>query len=326
MHHASASHIHSSTRNLAMDSLYAQGTNTNSAEYELANVTCVTMTPNGKYAIIGQSTGTPQIWDTISGQLIRSMVGSSLNCSNLTLACNGTLLVGLTNDGCDTHAQSLQVWEVQTGKPILMSHQIKCCVFALSADTNSIFMAGNQRFGRGISVGILDLVSNELTKEIKSDPTISFGDNPESIVMTPDEHHAVIGCRSLSGTNFIVFDVTKSSEIAQTRSIALDAEPKCIVALSNNEMVTGTRGGHLIQWSIHTCSPTYTFEDPADMQAHRNCINEITLSSDYEHLVSASSDCTAKVWCTRTKTLQSILAGHHAEVRIPVSLLDSFLK
>lgn len=314
-HMNSAAHHSSSCRNLAMDSMLYQQ-NSGSAEYELANVTCVTMTPNGKYAIIGQSNGTPQIWDTISGQLIRSMSGTCSNCSNLTLACNGTLLVGLASDGSDSGAQSLQVWEVQTGKPILMSHQIKCCVFALSADTNSIFMAGNQRFGRGISVGILDLVSNELTKEIKSDPTISFGDNPESIVVTPDERHAVVACRSLSGTNFIVFDITKSTEIAQTRSIALDAEPKVLLALSNSEMVTGTRGGHLIQWNIHSCAPTFTFEDPADLQAHRGPINSIQISSDYEFIVSASSDCTAKIWGSRNKMLVSILAGHRSEASL----------
>ena len=244
------------------------------------------------------------------------MSGTCSNCSNLTLACNGTLLVGLASDGSDNNSLSLQVWEVQTGKPILMSHQIKCCVFALSADTNSIFMAGNQRFGRGISVGILDLVSNELTKEIKSDPTISFGDNPESIVVTPDERHAVVGCRSLSGTNFIVFDITKSTEIAQTRSIALDAEPKCNLSLNNTEVVTGTRGGHLIQWNIHSCAPTFTYEDPADLQAHRSSINQISISSDHEFIVSAGNDCMAKIWSTRTKMLVSILAGHRAEVGI----------
>ena len=312
----SMSHMtqHASHRNLAMDSLfYAQN---NSSDYELTNVTCVTMTPNGKYALIGQSNGTPQIWDTISGQLIRSMSGVCFNCSNLTLACNGTLLVGLANDGCvENHTQSLQVWEVKTGKPVLMSHQIKCCVFTLSADTNSIFMAGNQRFGRGISVGILDLVSNELTKEIKSDPTISFGDNPESIVITPDERNAVVACRSSqSGTNFIVFDITKSTEIAQTRSIALDAEPKCIQVLNGTEMLTGTRGGHLIQWNIHTCTPTLTFDDQSYMQAHTSAINQISLSGDNQHLVSASSDGTAKVWNTRTKSLVSILVGHTGEV------------
>ena len=158
-----------------------------------------------------------------------------------------------------------------------MSHQIKCCVFTPSADTNSIFMAGNQRFGRGISVGILDLVTNELTKEIKSDPTISFGENPESINITPDERHAIVGCRSQSGTNFVVFDITKSTEIAQTKSISLDADPKCLQVLNNCEVLTGTRGGHLIQWNIHSCKPTVSFIDPIENQAHRTSINEICL-------------------------------------------------
>lgn len=306
---------HSSHRDLAMDSLfYSQN---NATDYELSNVTCVTMTPNGKYAIIGQSIGTPQIWDTLSGQLIRSMGGACSNSTNLTLTCNGSLLVGLANDSNqDGYTQSLQIWEVQSGKPVQMSHQIKCCVFTPSADTNSIFMAGNQRFGRGISVGILDLVTNELTKEIKSDPTISFGENPESINITPDERHAIVGCRSQSGTNFVVFDITKSTEIAQTKSISLDADPKCLQVLNNCEVLTGTRGGHLIQWNIHSCKPTVSFIDPIENQAHRTSINEICLSANKEFLVSASSDGTAKVWNTVTKNLSSILSGHRGEVRI----------
>lgn len=312
---SSAAGHHASHRDLAMDSIfYSQ----NATDYELSNVTCVTMTPNGKYAIIGQSIGTPQIWDTTSGQLIRAMNGSANSCANITLACNGTLLVGLSSDAAvvENHALNLQLWEVQSGRPIALNHQIKCCVFALSADTNSIFMAGNQRFGRGISVGILDLVTNELVKEIKSDPNISFGEGPESIVITPDEKHAIVGCKSISGTNFVVFDLTKTTEIAQTRSIALDAEAKCIQVLNNNEVLTGTRGGHIVQWNIHSCKPTVTFVDPNENRAHNSSVNQLILSPDKEYLASASTDGTAKVWNTNTKQLVSIMAGHSGEVCI----------
>jgi hypothetical protein len=324
-HHYHNRHHHSSHRDLTMD------WQNNVADYELNNVTCVTTTPNGKYAIIGQSMGTPQIWDTISGQLIRSMTGSCLNCSNLTLACDGTLLVGLASDPtaentspADIATKALHIWEVQSGKPVQMSHQIKCCVFAISADSNSIFMAGNQRYGRGISVGILDLVSNELTKEIKSDPSVSFGDYPESIVITPDERHAIVGCKSQqqsihgggdSGhSTFVVFDITKSNEIALTRSIALDADPKCIQVFNNSEMITGSRGGHLVQWNIHSCTITVNYIDPADTQAHQGGINHVALSTDKEYIVTASSDCTAKVWSTRERSLISVLTGHRGEV------------
>jgi hypothetical protein len=34
-------------------------------DYELSNINSVSMTPNGKYAIVGQSQGPPQIWDAI---------------------------------------------------------------------------------------------------------------------------------------------------------------------------------------------------------------------------------------------------------------------
>ena len=316
-HHGggAAVHHHASQRDLAMDSLfYTQ----NATDYELSNVTCVTMTPNGKYAIIGQSPGSPQIWDTTNGQLIRSMNGVCSNCSNLMLACDGALLVGLASDAngaLEGHALNLQLWEVQTGRPIQLTHQIKCCVFALSSDSNSIFMAGNQRFGRGISVGILDLVSNELVKEIKSDPNISFGDFPESVVITPDEKHAIVACKTISGgTNFVVFDLAKTTEIAQTRSIALDAEPKCIQVLNNNEVLTGTRGGHIVQWNIHSCKPTITFVDPNENRAHNANVNQILLSPDKEYLASGSSDGTAKVWNTSTKQLVSVMTGHQGEV------------
>lgn len=312
-HHHQAAH-HSSQRDIAMGSMFFA--NNNSDEYELSNVNCVTMTPNGKYAIIGQSAGAPQIWDTLSGQLVRSMMSSGNNCSRLSLACNGSLLVGLSNDGpaIDSPIQSVQIWEVQTGKPIQMSHQIKCCVFELSQDTNSIYMAGNQRFGKGISVGILDLITFELTKEVKSDPTLSLGDNPESIVITPDERHAIVGCRYPSGTNFVVFDLTKASEIGQTRSIAFDADPKCIAVLNNGEVITGTRGGHLIQWNIHTCQITTTYIDQNDNMAHLGPINQISISADKEHLVSGSSDGTVKVWNTINKSLITVLNGHRGEV------------
>ncbi|CAF4673490.1 unnamed protein product, partial [Rotaria magnacalcarata] len=46
------------------------------------------MTPNGKYAIVGQSQGPPQIWDAVNGQLVSSMQGTSSHCGKVALACS----------------------------------------------------------------------------------------------------------------------------------------------------------------------------------------------------------------------------------------------
>lgn len=330
----SSHHHHHHHRNLEMNNMFMESST--GADYELSKVTCLTMTPEGKYAIVGQSMGPPQIWDTLSGQLVRTMCGTCFNCSNLTLACQGRYLIGLSSDSESTmstttaglgatpsvspHIQSLQIWDVSTDQPVQFSHQIKCCVFALSNDTNSIVMAGNQRFGQGISVGIFDLITFELTKEIKSDPNLVLGD-PESIVITPDERFVVVGCRygppggtgCATTTNFVVFDLTKAAEIAQTKSIAFNAEPKCIQALSNSEMLTGSLGGNLLQWNIHTCQVTHEYCDD-DVTAHEAPISQICLSPSKEFVVTGSYDCTAKVWNTNSKCLVSILSGHRAEV------------
>lgn len=47
----------------AMNAMFADGGL--QTDYELSNINSVSMTPNGKYAIVGQSQGPPQIWDAV---------------------------------------------------------------------------------------------------------------------------------------------------------------------------------------------------------------------------------------------------------------------
>lgn len=286
-------------------------------DYELSNINTLTMTPNGKYAIVGQSQGPPQIWDAQNGNLINSLYGNCNNCMQLELACSGTLLVGLSSDATDTQPCVVQIWDISTGRPIHLSHQIKCSAFTLSNNTNNIVMAGNQKYGRGISVGILDLVSNELTKELKSDTQTSLGRDPAFIALTPDECHAVIGCfnRAQVMTNYVVFDLTVAVDVVQPPSISLDCDPKRCVVLSNKECISGLNNGQLFIWDMSTCKPVHYFCDNSlDRVAHRGQINDIHLSADRSLLITASKDNTAKVWDTVGKQLLTRLLGHHSDV------------
>jgi hypothetical protein len=47
----------------SMNALFADGGL--QTDYELSNINSISMTPNGKYAIVGQSQGPPQIWDAV---------------------------------------------------------------------------------------------------------------------------------------------------------------------------------------------------------------------------------------------------------------------
>ena len=175
-------------------------------------------------------------------------------------------------------------------------------------------MAGNQKYGRGISVGILDLNNSELTKEIKSDTNQSYGSTPVSISLTPDERFAVVACPSGPGsTNYVVFDLTSQQELVQPATITFDSEPKCSLVLNNEQMLTGTKNGQLILWDIASCQRLHTLNENGQ-NAHRDRVTDLKLSPDRSCFVSTSADGTGKVWDANTKELLSKLAGHKREV------------
>ncbi|CAF1382216.1 unnamed protein product, partial [Adineta ricciae] len=295
----------------SMNTMFADGGL--QTDYEMSNINSVSMTPNGKYAIVGQSQGPPQIWDAINGQLVSSMQGISTNCSKVALACSGTLLVGLASDGIDSQTSILQIWDVNTGKPVQLTHQIKCATFTLSNNSSNLIMAGNQKYGRGISVGILDLNNSELTKEIKSDTNQSYGGTPSFVILTPDERYAVVGCAAGSATNYVVFDLTTPHELVQPATITLDCEPKCSLALNNDQMLTGTRSGQVVVWDIPSCQRIQSLTDNGQ-SAHRDRITDLKIAPDRLCFVTTSADGTGKVWDTNSKELISRLIGHKREI------------
>ena len=194
-----------------------------------------------------------------------------------------------------------------------MTHQIKCATFTLSNNSNSLILAGNQKFGRGISVGILDLQNSELTKEIKSDMNLSYGGPPAFIALTPDEHFAIVGCTSGGATTYVVFDLTTSQELVQSPSIIIDGEARSSLVLNNDEVVSGTRNGQLIIWNILSCQRVHSLTDNGQ-NPHRDRITDLRLSPERNCFVSASFDGTAKIWDSHSKQLISRLIGHKREV------------
>jgi WD40 repeat protein len=174
-------------------------------------------------------------------------------------------------------------------------------------------MAGNQKYGRGISVGILDLNNSELTKEIKSDTNQSYGGTPSFITLTPDERFAIVGCTSGSTTNYVVFDLITQQELIQPPMLTLDCEAKTSIVLNNEQILTGTRNGQLVLWDIPSCQRIHTLNDNGQ-NAHRDRITDLKISPDRTYVVSTSADGTAKVWDTNSKELISRLVGHKREV------------
>jgi WD40 repeat protein len=168
-------------------------------------------------------------------------------------------------------------------------------------------MAGNQKYGRGISVGILDLNNSELTKEIKSDTNQSYGGTPVNITLTPDERYAIVACPGAPGsTNFVIFDLTTQQELVQPATINIDSDPKCALILNNDQLV-------VTLWDIPSSQRLHSLNDNGQ-SAHRDRVTDLKISPDRSCFVSSSADGTAKVWDSNSKELISKLIGHKREV------------
>lgn len=214
----------------------------------------------------------------------------------------------------------IEMWDVNTGQPIQLTHQIRCTTFTVSNDSNNLVMAGNQKIGRGISVGVLDLQHVELAREIKSDTNQPFRGSPSFITLTPDERFAIVGCASAGSTTYAVFDLRSPHDLVQPLTINMDCEPNCSLVLNNEEIVSGTRNGQLLLWNIPTCQRLYALNDNAQAP-HRDRITDLKLSPEKSSFVSASADGTAKIWDSNTKNVISRLIGHTREVCIFIALI-----
>ncbi|KAI3379725.1 hypothetical protein SNEBB_004378 [Seison nebaliae] len=322
-------------------------------EYQAADASCVALSADGHQAAVGLHNGSPQIWNTVDGMFIQALDAVSINQQRdgsvppsknslcLRLACNDSTLVGLANDetfggtvpsstNASPNNHSLLMWDFRHARQIHLSHQIKCCTFCLVSDTNSVVMAGNQKFGRGISIGIFDLKHSALTKEIKSDPNISFGASPSWVQLTPDDSRAIVGCYNpaTQQTNFVLFNLLATGEIQSCTSLLLDtvapspAACGCTGSIdasgpagtttlvtTNNEVLTGTRNGGIVVWSAINGEILNTYH-----QLHNAAILAMALSSNEAYFVTASADATAKVIQTQNNKEVSTLLGHQGEV------------
>jgi hypothetical protein len=107
-------------------------------------------------------------------------------------------------------------------------------------------MAGKQKYGRGISFGLLDIDSCSLVRELKSDPDTSIGDEIKRIILTKNECYALVACTEYTST-FTCFVVFK---LETTTTIINDDQSSLINGSMSNCTMILTR---------FNCDPNFTF-------------------------------------------------------------------
>jgi hypothetical protein len=125
-------------------------------------------------------------------------------------------------------------------------------------------MAGKQKYGRGISLGLLDLDSCSLIRELKSDPDTSIGDEIRRILLTKNETYALVACTEHTSTFtcFVIFklDANKDNDETPMSNCTMiltrfDCDPYHTFSMVNTDhddqqMLTILRSNQILIWQL----------------------------------------------------------------------------
>ena len=141
------------------------------------------------------------------------------SCHNLLFSYHGQYLIGLFYEiTANINPYTVKIWSTNDYSLRTSLHSIKCSIALASQQSSILYMAGKQKYGRGISLGLLDLDSCSLIRELKSDPDTIIGDEIQRVILTKNESYAVIACKEhQSGyTCFVIFKLIANEQSSLT--------------------------------------------------------------------------------------------------------------
>ena len=121
-------------------------------------------------------------------------------------------------------------------------------------------MAGKQKYGRGISLGLLDIDTCSLVRELKSDPDTSIGDEIQRIILTKNESYALVACTEHTSlyTCFVVFKLellsNEQSPLTNCTMILtrFDSDPNHTFSINDDQQIlTILRTNQILIWKLN---------------------------------------------------------------------------
>jgi len=170
-------------------------------------------------------------------------------CHNILFSYNGQYLIGLFYEvTSNVNPYAVKIWSTDDYSIRTNIHPIKCSIAVTSRQSSILYMAGKQKYGRGISLGLLDIDSCSLARELKSDPDTTIGDEIKRIILTKNETYALVACTEYTST-FTCFVVFKL-ETTPTATITNEED---------SSVMTGTMSNCTMILTRFNCDPNFTF-------------------------------------------------------------------
>lgn len=246
-------------------------------------VISMSLSPDGKYMLSGNSDRTVQIWDMESGKEIRTMRGHTDYVNSVTFSPDGKLALSASADN------SLKVWDTLSGKEIrtLQGHSYWALAVAFSKNGDYIMSGG----GEG-TIKIWNSSSGRISKSL-----IGHTRDVNSVVFSDDGKYILSGSsdKSLRLWDFNSGNIVKTLEghKADVYAVALSSDGKFAVSGSGDSTVK--------LWDMSSGSILQSFD------GHTEAVVSVNFTSDDKYILSGSDDKTLRLWEISTgKQLYSI--------------------
>jgi WD40 repeat protein len=246
-------------------------------------VISMSLSPDGKYMLSGNSDRTVQIWDMESGKEIRTMRGHTDYVNSVSFSPDGKLALSASADN------SLKLWDALSGEEIrtLQGHSYWALSVAFSNNGDYIMSAG----GEG-TIKIWNSSTGRISKSL-----IGHTRDVNSVVFSDDGNYILSGS---SDKSIKLWDFNNGNNLKTLEGHKADVYA---VALSSDGQfaVSGSKDSTVKLWDLNTGSILQTFN------GHTEAVVSVNFTSDDKYILSGSDDNTLRLWeITTGKQLYSI--------------------
>ena len=253
----------------------------------------IAFSPDGKRIVSGSADNTIKVWDTATGEEVKTLRGHEDGVKSIAFSPDGKRIVSGSVD------KTIKIWDAATGAELmtLRGHGRRIDVVAFSPDGKCIVSGSADN-----TIKVWDTATGAEVMTLRG-----HKDGIRSVAFSPDGKHIASG----SGDKTIkIWNAATGIELMTLRGHGYWGETIGSVAFSpDGERIVSGGGDKTVKiWDAATGAELMT------LRGHGNWIDSIAFSPDGKRIISGSGDNTIKVWDSATGAELMSLRGHEGSV------------